>query len=115
MADKLNPPPGLDSDRFVDWLFKLRKAVNDLQESASAPAATSNLSAAQKAELTNRGDSGLHYHSSDRNRANHTGTQTSDTISDLDSFVQARITSAGSSSSSTSSASLLRSMLLMGA
>lgn len=34
------------------------------------------------ADLTDGGESSTHYHSSDRNRANHSGTQTLDTISD---------------------------------
>ena len=33
-------------------------------------------------DLTDGGDSALHYHSSDRNRANHTGTQSADTLTD---------------------------------
>lgn len=33
-------------------------------------------------DLTDAGDSSLHYHSADRNRANHTGTQLLATISD---------------------------------
>lgn len=38
----------------------------------------------QISDLTDSGESTLHYHSSDRNRANHTGTQTASTISDFD-------------------------------
>lgn len=33
-------------------------------------------------DLTDAGDSALHYHASDRARANHTGTQSADTITD---------------------------------
>jgi hypothetical protein len=33
-------------------------------------------------DLTDGGDSTLHYHASDRDRANHTGTQSADTITD---------------------------------
>lgn len=43
-------------------------------------------------DLTDGGDSTLHYHASDRNRANHTGTQTSATISDLQEFIDDRMT-----------------------
>lgn len=38
-------------------------------------------------ELYASGDSTLHYHSSDRDRTNHTGTQTASTISDFDTEV----------------------------
>jgi hypothetical protein len=38
-------------------------------------------------DLTDSGDSTLHYHASDRDRANHTGTQTVSTISDFDTEV----------------------------
>lgn len=47
---------------------------------------------AQYTDLTDGLDSSLHYHSSDRNRANHTGTQLSSTISDFTSAVDNRIT-----------------------
>ena len=45
------------------------------------------LSATDKTDLTDGGDSSLHYHSSDRDRANHTGSQTASTISDFDTEV----------------------------
>ena len=38
-------------------------------------------------DLTDSGDTSLHYHSTDRDRANHTGTQTASTISDFDTEV----------------------------
>ena len=38
--------------------------------------------ATQWTDLTDNGDTTIHYHASDRNRANHTGTQTLATISD---------------------------------
>lgn len=47
------------------------------------------LSSIQKTDLTDSGDSSLHYHSADRSRSNHTGTQTASTISDFDSSVAA--------------------------
>lgn len=43
-----------------------------------------HLTAAEYTDLTDGGDSALHYHSSDRDRTNHTGTQTASTISDFD-------------------------------
>lgn len=97
MADKLAPPPDVATPEFKGWLFKLRKLVTDLSEPVTS---TSNLSAIQAAALTNGGDTALHYHSFDRNRANHTGTQTSDTISDLSDVVQALISASAVSSTS---------------
>jgi len=41
-----------------------------------------HLTAAQTTALTGSGDNTIHYHSSDRDRANHTGTQLLSTISD---------------------------------
>jgi hypothetical protein len=52
-------------------------------------AEVNNISDTNATDLTDAGDTSLHYHSSDRDRSNHTGTQTSDTISDFDTAVQA--------------------------
>lgn len=46
-----------------------------------------HLTQANHTDLTDAGDSSLHYHSTDRNRANHTGTQVASTISDFDTEV----------------------------
>lgn len=46
-----------------------------------------HLSSVQKTDLTDTGESTLHYHASDRARANHTGTQTASTVSDFDTEV----------------------------
>lgn len=46
-----------------------------------------HLTAARHTDLTDGGDSTLHYHATDRARANHTGTQTASTISDFDTEV----------------------------
>lgn len=43
-----------------------------------------HLTQAQYTDLTDGGDSTLHFHASDRNRANHTGTQLASTISDFE-------------------------------
>jgi hypothetical protein len=48
-----------------------------------AGAEVNNISDANATDLTDAGDSSLHFHSSDRNRANHTGTQLLSTISDV--------------------------------
>lgn len=44
-----------------------------------------HLSAANNTDLTDGGSSALHYHATDRARANHTGTQLATTVSDFDS------------------------------
>ena len=46
-----------------------------------------NISDANATDLTDAGESILHYHNSDRARANHTGTQVASTISDFDTEV----------------------------
>jgi len=50
-----------------------------------AGAEVNNISDANATDLTDAGDSVLHYHATDRDRTNHTGTQTVSTISDFDS------------------------------
>lgn len=50
-------------------------------------AEVNNISDANATDLTDGGDSTLHYHATDRARANHTGTQTASTISDFDTEV----------------------------
>jgi|GEM_PF-3573689 hypothetical protein len=45
-------------------------------------AQVNNLADADASELISAGDTSLHYHSSDRDRANHTGTQSADSITD---------------------------------
>ena len=51
-------------------------------------AEVNNISDVDATDLTDGGDSSLHYHSSDRNRGNHSGTQLSNTISDFASTVR---------------------------
>jgi len=46
------------------------------------------LSAVNLTDLTDAGDSALHYHATDRARANHTGTQTAATVSDFNEAAQ---------------------------
>lgn len=50
-----------------------------------------HLTSAQHTDLTDAGDSALHFHSTDRARANHTGTQTASTISDFSAAADARV------------------------
>lgn len=52
-------------------------------------AEANNISDANATDLTDAGDTVLHYHAADRARANHTGTQTASTISDFDTAVSA--------------------------
>lgn len=51
------------------------------------------LSATEYTDLTDAGDSALHYHDTDRARANHTGTQLAATISDLATAVNGIVAS----------------------
>lgn len=48
---------------------------------------SANFTGTNWTDLTDAGDSSLHFHSTDRARANHTGTQTASTISDFDTEV----------------------------
>jgi len=50
-------------------------------------AEVNNISDIEATDLTDSGDTTLHYHTTDRARANHTGTQTASTISDFDAEV----------------------------
>lgn len=52
-----------------------------------------HLTSVQHTDLTDAGDSALHYHSSDRSRAVHTGTQLMSTISDWATNTWSKITS----------------------
>jgi hypothetical protein len=54
-------------------------------------AEVNNISDTNATDLTDGGDSSLHYHSSDRNRANHSGTQLASTISNFASAVLATV------------------------
>ena len=63
-------------------------ADDDHSQYLLASAATDRATfAANWTDLTDAGDSTLHYHATDRARANHTGTQTAATISDFDTEV----------------------------
>ena len=65
---------------------------------APANAEANNISDTNATDLTDGGDSALHYHDTDRNRANHTGTQPASTISlDTNNFDKA-LTSADDTS-----------------
>jgi len=80
------------TDQFARWVDnntlegltaeEVRTALN-VEDGAEA----NNISDTDATDLTDSGDSSLHYHSSDRDRANHTGTQTASSISDFDTEV----------------------------
>ncbi|WPZ08777.1 hypothetical protein [Roseivirga spongicola] len=52
-----------------------------------------NISDANATDLTDGGDSSLHYHSSDRDRANHTGSQAISTVSGLQTALESKLVS----------------------
>lgn len=62
----------------------LHKHTHNLQDGLQGGGADDlyHLTLVQHTDLTDAGDSALHYHATDRDRANHTGTQTLSTISD---------------------------------
>lgn len=66
-----------DQDEAINYKITFTE-LND----AIASSISSALTPTQATDLTDGGDSALHYHASDRDRANHTGTQTLSTISD---------------------------------
>lgn len=68
---------------FTDQTASTLAIFNASKQLVSSAVTTANLT-----DLTDGGDSTLHYHSADRNRTNHTGTQTASTISDFASVVQ---------------------------
>ena len=103
----LPQPPSVRESRFDDWMFRLWERIKGLESttstgstSTSTPTAHSSLSGLNTSEythlsginagdLTDGGDSSLHFHSADRARSNHTGTQPASTISDFAAAVQA--------------------------
>lgn len=69
---------------FTDQNASTLAVFNASKQLVSSTVTTSNLT-----DLTDGGDSALHYHSADRARAVHTGTQLASTISDFSSAVTA--------------------------
>lgn len=92
-------PPRKDNPRFDDWMLSLWRQVAGGGQGTSSTDHTqlsnlnsdnfTHLSSTQAAQLTGNGNTALHYHAADRDRANHTGTQLSTTISDFAQAVQA--------------------------
>ena len=64
----------------IDIVESNVNALNLVNAPAEAGAEANNISDANATDLTDGGDSTLHYHASDRARANHTGTQTASPI-----------------------------------
>lgn len=109
----LAQPPSSGNGPFDRWVFLLWKRISsagqllwsyldftgsnltDLETRNHADLQNLNttnyyhLTQANHTDLTDGGDSTLHYHASDRARANHTGTQLAATISDFDNAVGA--------------------------
>ncbi len=92
------PLPSADP-RFDDWMFQFWKEItapsSGIVETNHAALGNLNsqafthLTAAQAASLINGQNATGHYHATDRDRANHTGTQASITISDFAVAVRA--------------------------
>lgn len=60
-------------------------------DTIEANAEVNNISDINATDLTDGGDTTLHYHATDRNRTNHTGTQLASTISDFASTVRSTV------------------------
>jgi len=132
MAIKIPPPPNTeDTSIWQDWYIRVKNSVNNLSESltwTSISKVGSNLTdiltrnhndlqniqggssteryhltSTQATDLTDSGDSTLHYHSADRSRANHTGTQAHTTITGgiNVTITTAKITAGGANGSMT--------------
>lgn len=78
----------LNQDEILDWTTYKQYSQTEKTKLAwiEAGAEVNNISDINATDLTDWWDSTLHYHSSDRNRANHTWTQTASTISDLNTY-----------------------------
>ena len=98
------PPNGGDESTQQDWFVRIRNAINKLGTSITwaildktgsnltdivtrnhsdlqnIQGGTHHLSSTDYTDLTDGGNTSLHYHSADRDRANHTGTQAHTTI-----------------------------------
>lgn len=86
-------PPKKDTARFDDWIFRLWKFITETSSTSGQTnhallgnlnsTVYSHVTASQLTGLTTGQNTAIHYHATDRDRANHTGTQTASTISDL--------------------------------
>jgi hypothetical protein len=82
---KFGPNVVLDADDITDGStnhkFATAAQLTKIDGVASG-AQVNNISNGDATDLTDGGDSTLHYHAADRARANHTGTQSADTVVD---------------------------------
>jgi len=81
----------LDADDIGDGTTKVIMTTGERSKLAGveAGAEVNNLTDPQATALTGAADTSLHFHAADRDRANHTGTQASTTISDFVTAVNA--------------------------
>lgn len=85
----------VDGENYVDWRYSGISpsgiSTPDHNTLLNIQGGTTgeyfHLTEAEHLDLTDSGDSTSHYHNSDRDRSNHTGTQTASTISDFDTEV----------------------------
>lgn len=94
----LERPPAKDYDRFDDWMYRLwtfvttpASGINETNHAALGnlnSTSYTHVTSIQATGLTSGNNTNLHYHAADRDRANHSGTQTSNTISDFFVAVQ---------------------------
>lgn len=77
----------LISASYADFADEVETSIDHALLANLNSTTYSHLTAEQLTDLTDAGDSALHYHATDRARANHTGTQTASTISDFDTEV----------------------------
>lgn len=83
MALTLPPIPQAPISEHPSWRNWFQLLSKNFSTSTTTSQGTPVLTPDQVLDLTDGGDSTLHFHSSDRNRANHFGTQTASTISDF--------------------------------
>lgn len=76
-----------DTTLDVDESSLDHNSIGSLQGGSGVDSEYYHLTLTQHTDLTDGGDSTSHYHTSDRDRSNHTGTQTASTISDFDTEV----------------------------
>lgn len=92
---KLTPPPRKTDPSFDQWmmldLYERLKAIESSATTAEETLDAFPMTAGQALQLTSGLSTALHFHSEDRRRSNHTGTQPASTISGLEAVVQSLI------------------------
>ena len=92
---------------YVQTHNDFNNTLLDKLNNIEANAEINNISDTDATNLTSGNDTNLHYHSADRDRANHTGTQLASTISDFDSRVSANTDVANNTSFTTTPSSVI--------